>query len=174
MKTGELQFLLDSMSTPLGDLLIVADEAGHLRGIDWVDHETRLHRLLNLRWGPHVLVPRQNPYGFTVALQAYFEGNLGAIEGLPVASGGTVFQQAVWRALRFIPKGTTLSYGELAAQIGRPRAVRAVGLANGANAVGIVVPCHRVIGRNGALTGYGSGLPRKAWLLDHEQKNRTA
>ena len=81
---------------------------------------------------------------------------------------GTPFQRAVWAALRRIPAGETLSYGQLAAQIGKPKAVRAVGLANGSNPVGVVVPCHRVIGADGSLTGYGGGLPRKLWLLEHE------
>ena len=85
------------------------------------------------------------------------------------ATGGTSFQRAVWRALRAIKPGTTKSYGQIAASIGRPTASRAVGAANGANPIAIVVPCHRVIGANGALTGYGGGLPRKRWLLDHER-----
>jgi methylated-DNA-[protein]-cysteine S-methyltransferase len=93
---------------------------------------------------------------------------LQALEGLPVATNGTAFQQTVWQALRTIPPGTTLSYGALARQIGKPQAMRAVGLANGANPIGIVVPCHRVIGADGTLTGYGGALPRKRWLLAHE------
>ena len=101
-------------------------------------------------------------------MQAYFAGELDAIENLPVETGGTAFQRQVWAALRQIPRGQTESYGELAARIGRPRAVRAVGLANGANPVGIVVPCHRVIGANGTMTGYGGGVDRKRWLLEHE------
>ena len=87
-------------------------------------------------------------------------------------TAGTDFQREVWRALRGIPCGTTLSYGELARRIGRPNAVRAVGLANGANPIGVVVPCHRVIGSNGSLTGYGGGIERKRWLLDHERQMR--
>jgi methylated-DNA-[protein]-cysteine S-methyltransferase len=87
---------------------------------------------------------------------------------LPVKTAGTKFQREVWRALRYIPCGKTISYGELARRIGRPKAVRAVGLANGSNPIGVVVPCHRVIGSNGTLTGYGGGLHRKRWLLQHE------
>jgi methylated-DNA-[protein]-cysteine S-methyltransferase len=85
-----------------------------------------------------------------------------------VQTSGTPFQREVWRALRNIPCGTTVSYAKLAEQIGRPAAVRAVGLANGSNPVGVVVPCHRVIGANGSLTGYGGGIERKSWLLEHE------
>ena len=91
-----------------------------------------------------------------------------AIHGLLVETGGTVFQRSVWAALREIPVGQTLSYGALATRLQCPKAVRAVGLANGANPVGIVVPCHRIIGSDGSLTGYGGGVARKRWLLNHE------
>jgi methylated-DNA-[protein]-cysteine S-methyltransferase len=87
-----------------------------------------------------------------------------------VQAGGTLFPRDVWRALRNIPCGTAVSYAKLAEQIGRPAAVRAVGLANGSNPVGVVVPCHRVIGANGSLTGYGDGIERKSWLLKHEAR----
>ena len=93
---------------------------------------------------------------------------IGMVAAIAWATAGTPFQRSVWAALVEIPAGETVSYAALARRIGRPAAVRAVGLANGANPVGIVVPCHRVIGSNGALTGYGGGLPRKAWLLRHE------
>ena len=101
-------------------------------------------------------------------LAAYFDGRIDAIDAVEVAMGGTVFQREVWAALRGIPAGSHLNYGRLAERIGRPEAVRAVGAANGANPIGIVVPCHRVIGANAALTGYGGGLHRKRWLLEHE------
>jgi methylated-DNA-[protein]-cysteine S-methyltransferase len=101
---------------------------------------------------------------------AYFSGELTAIDTLPVATGGTEFQRLVWSELRRIPCGASISYSELARRIGRPAAVRAVGLANGANPIGIVVPCHRVIGANGTLTGYGGGIERKRWLLAHERE----
>lgn len=167
MRTTE--FPCDTLPTPVGPLLIVTNRAGELCGVDWVDHEARLRRLMSLRWGALTFQPRRNPGGCTPALAAYFAGELSAIEALPVVTRGTAFQREVWRALREIPVGQTISYGELALRIGRPKAVRAVGLANGANAIGIVVPCHRVVGSNGALTGYGSGLPRKQWLLAHER-----
>ena len=99
---------------------------------------------------------------------AYFKGDLTAIDGLKVANGGTDFQRAVWKALRAIPAGGTITYGALAARLGRPKAARAVGLANGANPIAIVVPCHRVVGADGSLTGYGGGMARKQWLLAHE------
>ena len=114
------------------------------------------------------LEPARNPAGLTAAIDAYFGGDLTAIDALPVEMVGTPFQRAVWTALRGIPVGTALSYSELARRIGRPSAVRAVGLANGANPVAVVVPCHRVVGADGTLVGYGGGLTRKRWLLAHE------
>jgi len=105
-------------------------------------------------------------------MTAYFAGDLAVIDRLPVRTGGTGFQRAVWQALRGIPCGTMVTYTELARRIGRPTAVRAVGHANGANPVGIVVPCHRVIGSGGSLTGYGGGIERKSWLLTHEKQGR--
>jgi methylated-DNA-[protein]-cysteine S-methyltransferase len=116
--------------------------------------------------------PGADPHGLTGAIARYFAGELRAIDVLPVATAGTPFQREVWSALRKIPCGTTISYGRLAADLGRPAAVRAVGLANGSNPIGVVVPCHRVIGANGSLTGYGGGIERKRWLLDHERQMR--
>jgi methylated-DNA-[protein]-cysteine S-methyltransferase len=104
-------------------------------------------------------------------LDAYFAGELTTFD-IPLTMQGTPFQQQVWQALTTIPYGTTLSYGELAQQLGQPHASRAVGLANGRNPVSIVVPCHRVIGANGKLTGYGGGIERKHWLLTHERLTR--
>jgi methylated-DNA-[protein]-cysteine S-methyltransferase len=165
-----LRLLIDRTDTPIGELVLVADREGRLRAVDWTDHEARLLRLLRLHYGEHgfALEPARNPGGLTAAMTTYFAGDLGSITGLPVETGGTPFQRTVWAALRDIPCGTTVSYAELARRIGRPAAVRAVGLANGANPVGVVVPCHRVVGSNGTLTGYGGGLERKRWLLAHE------
>jgi len=102
-------------------------------------------------------------------LTRYFAGETDALDVIDVEMNGTSFQRRVWAALRDVKAGTTVSYGEIARRIGAPSAVRAVGAANGANPVAIVVPCHRVIGGNGSLTGYGGGLERKQWLLRHEQ-----
>jgi methylated-DNA-[protein]-cysteine S-methyltransferase len=101
-------------------------------------------------------------------LRAYFAGSLTRFD-VPLETGGTPFQRRVWQALLAIPYGTTTTYGRLAAELGDPRAMRAVGLANGRNPISIIVPCHRVIGADGSLTGYGGGLPRKQWLLAHER-----
>ena len=161
-------FLIDRLTTPIGVLIIVADDAGKLRAIDWTDYEARLDLLLRRHYGEVALRPTANPHGLTQRMARYFAGDLAAIDGLPGATNGTAFQRAVWQALRGIPCGTTLSYGTLARRIGQPAAVRAVGLANGANPISIVVPCHRVIGSDGSLTGYGGGIERKRWLLRHE------
>jgi methylated-DNA-[protein]-cysteine S-methyltransferase len=165
-----LRLFVDRTETPIGELIIIADGEGRLRAIDWQDYEERLARSLSRHYGVGTdgLERTRNPHGLTEALDAYFAGALSAIDRLPVAACGTPFQRKVWAALRRIRCGTTLSYGALARQIGEPRAMRAVGLANGANPISIVVPCHRVIGGDGSLTGYGGGLHRKRWLLAHE------
>jgi methylated-DNA-[protein]-cysteine S-methyltransferase len=168
--TKTMPLLIDRLDTPIGAMLLVADRQGNLRSVGWEDYETGMRRLLRLHYGENGfrLEPARNPHGLTHAISRYFQGELTAIDALPVQTAGTPFQREVWRALRNIPCGTTVSYAELAKQIGRPAAVRAVGLANGSNPVGVVVPCHRVIGANGSLTGYGGCIRRKSWLLEHE------
>ena len=167
------QLLMDRIETPIGEMVLVADHDGNLRATFWTDREAQLHDALRRQYGQNgfTLDPACNPHGLTDAIGRYFAGELTAIDRLPVQMAGTPFQREVWRALREIVCGTTLSYGKLAARIGRPNAVRAVGLANGSNPVGVVVPCHRVIGTDGSLTGYGGGIERKRWLLEHESKH---
>jgi methylated-DNA-[protein]-cysteine S-methyltransferase len=167
-----LKLFIDRIDTPIGELLLVADESGKLRAVDWADYESRMVRLLERHYGKSgfTLEPAYNPHGFRDAINRYFAGDISAIDEMPVETGGTTFQRSVWKELRKIPSGSTISYGKLAGQIDRPKAVRAVGLANGSNPIGIVVPCHRVIGSDGSLTGYGGGLERKQWLLEHERK----
>lgn len=163
------RFILDRQATLIGEMLLVADEGGALRVLDWHDHEPRMRLLLRRHYGADLeLVPGRVPAAIRDDLDAYYGGDLGALDRIPVASGGTAFQRAVWAALRGIPAGTTLTYAGLARRIGRDAAIRAVGAANGANPIGVVVPCHRVIGTNGSLTGYGGGMARKRWLLRHE------
>jgi methylated-DNA-[protein]-cysteine S-methyltransferase len=126
------------------------------------------------RWYPDGRVePGPDPGGVLNVLARYFGGDLASLDEVDVELHGTSFQQRVWLALRTITAGTTASYAELAGRVGAPSAVRAVGAANGANPVALVLPCHRIIGSNGSLTGYGGGLDRKRWLLDHEGVNRT-
>ncbi len=165
-----MQLWLDRLPSPVGELRLVVDDQGALRALEFEDHDARLHRLLTRHYGRYEITPGAAPEAIRQALTAYFEGDASRLAALPVATGGTEFQRLVWQALREIPPGSTISYGELAARIGRPGASRAVGLANGANPVVIVVPCHRVIGANGTLTGYGGGLPRKHWLVAHERR----
>ena len=163
-------FLIDRLATPIGELIIIADGDGALRTIDWTDHEARMKRLLDRSYGEgrYTLTPKRDPGGLTSAMRRYFKGEIGMLKDLTVATSGTPFQTSVWKQLRRIKDGTTISYGELARRIGKPKAVRAAGLANGQNPISIVVPCHRVIGSDGSLTGYGGGLQRKHWLLAHE------
>jgi O-6-methylguanine DNA methyltransferase len=163
-----MNLTIDRLSTPIGTLLLVSDDDGRVRALDFDDGEARMLRLLKTHYGDPTLAPGPAPAALRCALEAYFAGDLGAIDDVPVATGGTPFQRTVWAALRRIPAGTTTSYGALAAIIGRPAAMRAVGLAVGSNPIAVVVPCHRVIGADYSLTGYGGGLPRKRWLLEHE------
>ena len=159
---------LDRLATPIGEALIVTDDAGILRAFDWADHQSDMARLLRLHYGSLVPEPGAAPAGLLRRLRRYFEGDLGSLADIAWQTAGTPFQRAVWHGLTTIAPGETLSYGALAAKLGCPRSVRAVGLANGSNPISVVVPCHRVIGANGSLTGYGGGLERKRWLLEHE------
>lgn len=159
---------LDRIATPVGEVLLVTDNAGAVRALDFVDYEERMMRLLRRHYGEVALTPGRAPETVRAAVEAYFGGQTRALDGLTVATGGTEFQREVWAALRTIPAGETRSYGQLAVAIGRPKAVRAAGLANGQNPIAVIVPCHRVIGANGTLTGYAGGLERKKWLLAHE------
>ena len=164
------EFTLDRLETPLGQMLVVCDARGCLRAVDWSDFEARMQRLLERHYGQGGLRLRDGraPEPIRRAIERYFAGDLQALDRIETATAGTAFQREVWAALRQIPAGATESYGQLAARLGRPKAVRAVGLANGANPIGVVVPCHRVIGADKSLTGYGGGLERKRWLLAHE------
>jgi methylated-DNA-[protein]-cysteine S-methyltransferase len=166
-----LQLLIDRIETPIGTLLLFADLDGHLRAAGWTEYESSLLRQLRMHYGENGLrvESARNPHGLSDAISSYFGGDLEAIDRVPVETAGTSFQRRVWHELRKIPCGTTISYAELAQRIGRSSAVRAVGMANGSNPVPIVVPCHRVIGSNGSLTGYGGGIERKRWLLAHEK-----
>jgi methylated-DNA-[protein]-cysteine S-methyltransferase len=170
-KSGSKQFeifCLDRLHTPIGTALLVTDADGVLRALDWEDYEARMRELLRLQYGAVVLQDARSPKDLRAALTGYFNGDLARLSTIKWRVAGTPFQHKVWTALPRIPPGTTLSYGALAAKIDRPKAVRAVGHANGANPISVVVPCHRLIGADGSLTGYGGGLERKRWLLKHE------
>jgi methylated-DNA-[protein]-cysteine S-methyltransferase len=161
-------FLMEKIQSPLGLMLLITDDTDTVRALDWEDHADRMHRLLRLQEGAVTLEPRRDASPVRDAIAAYFEGELSAIDTVAVKTGGTPFQRDVWAALRTIPTGQTTTYGTLAVRLGRPKAMRAVGMANGSNPVSIIVPCHRVIGADATLTGYGGGLERKRWLLRHE------
>ncbi len=170
-----MRLTLTRYTAPVATLLVVTDAEGCIRALDFADYEERMRRLLARHYGAFELVDGAAPAAITTALDAYFAGDMTALDTIPVATGGTEFQRSVWTALRTIPSGTTTGYGALAAKLGKPGAARAVGLANGSNPIGIVVPCHRVIGASGALTGYAGGVERKRWLLEHEgAAHRTA
>jgi methylated-DNA-[protein]-cysteine S-methyltransferase len=158
----------DRLATPIGESVIVTDEAGYLRAFDWADREAGMTRLLRLHYGSVVPEPSAAPSDVKRLLQRYFEGDVECLAAVEWRTPGTPFQRSVWAALTTIAPGKTLSYSALAAKLGRPQSVRAVGLANGANPISVVVPCHRVIGADGSLTGYGGGIERKRWLLNHE------
>jgi methylated-DNA-[protein]-cysteine S-methyltransferase len=163
--------VLDRVDTPIGALLIVCDQDGRLRAAEFHDFEDRLHRSLRLNRatkGDYTLHEGRAPKAVRDLLRAYFAGDIGAIDKIDVATGGTAFQQKVWRGLRRIAPGKALTYSALAKRIGADKAIRAVGAANGANPVSVVVPCHRLIGANGSLIRYGGGIERKHWLLQHE------
>jgi methylated-DNA-[protein]-cysteine S-methyltransferase len=161
-------FNLDRLKTPIGTALLVTDTGGVLRALDWEEYEPRMRELLRLQCGAVVLEEARSPDDLRSALTAYFKGDLDRLTTIKWRVAGTPFQQKVWTALPKIPAGSTMSYGALAAKLNAPNAMRAVGHANGSNPISVVVPCHRLIGANGALVKYGGGLERKRWLLEHE------
>ena len=167
-----MNFDLDVVDTPIGPLALASDG----RALVALEFCTlaELRTRLRTRFSDAVsLRDVPDPQGFTSRVRAYFDGDLGALSGVPVDGGGTPFERRVWEALREIPAGATASYAAIAARLGAPRACRAVGRANGRNPIAIAVPCHRVIGADGSLTGYAGGLERKRWLLEHEERFRT-
>jgi len=167
--SAPLLLLTDEIATPLGAFTLIADEAGRLHAAEWTDCADRVERSLRLLHPEGYSLERaRNPGGNSAALRAYFAGDIAVLDKLAVAEFGTPFQRLMWRNLRKVKAGTTLSYGAFARRIGKPAAIRAVGAANGANPISVVVPCHRLVGADGALTKYGGGLHRKQWLLEHE------
>jgi methylated-DNA-[protein]-cysteine S-methyltransferase len=161
-----MELFVDRVDSPLGVLVFACDDSS-LCALEFAQHETRMLAWLRRRYGEIQLRTRPAVW-LRASLRAYFAGEYGAINRIPIEPGGTPFQQEVWSALRRIPAGTTLTYGAMAGRLRRPAASRAVGLANARNPIAIVVPCHRMIGVHGALVGYGGGLARKRWLLAHE------
>lgn len=163
------------LATPIGKLAIWLDDKDVLQFVGWSEYrEATLKQLARYYAVKEItLQPIQQANQVIQTIENYFKGDIKGIDSLAVADFGTDFQKKVWQALRKIPAGATISYGELASQIGSPLASRAVGLANNRNPIAIVVPCHRVIGKNSSLTGYAGGLERKQWLLNHESSQLT-
>lgn len=160
---------LDEFDSPLGEI-VLAGSAEALCALDFGDCRERMHRLLRRHWPAAELERKPGFGGFRERIEAYLTGDLESLAAVRTDSRGTEFEESVWNCLRTLKAGTTASYGELAVRLGRPGAARAVGRANSQNPVALVVPCHRVIGGDGSLTGYAGGLERKKWLLAHESR----
>lgn len=156
------------LETPIGVALLVSDGAGVLRAFNWTDYEAAMRAWLSRRYASARIVDGAAPAPLRMAFEAYFGGDVAALKVVSWRAVGTPFQMQIWNLLTEIPPGETITYGELARRAGRPTASRASGAANGRNPLALVVPCHRVIGASGALTGYAGGMARKEWLLRHE------
>ena len=167
-RSRELTIAVDEVESPIGRV-VIAVSGGRMWALAFEEYWPTLQIALRRRLGMLNFESRSDPNGFSEQLRRYFRGELDAIDSIPVELHGTAFQRNVWTALRRIPCGETRSYGELARMIDAADAVRAVGAANGQNPISVVVPCHRVIGADGKLTGYGGGIERKRWLLAHEK-----
>ncbi|MEQ1756414.1 MAG: methylated-DNA--[protein]-cysteine S-methyltransferase [Micropepsaceae bacterium] len=168
-KSGKILYV-ERLQTPIGILLLTHDGA-ELCNAEFEHQEARRAQELAHHFPGARLVDQSKRSEFAKALTAYFKGEIRAIDKVPVAKLGTPFQQTAWTSLRQIPAGSTRSYGDQAAKLGKPNAARAVGRANGLNPVSIVVPCHRLIGADGSLVHYGGGIRRKRWLIEHEASN---
>jgi methylated-DNA-[protein]-cysteine S-methyltransferase len=155
------------VKSPVGDI-VLACNGDALCALEFAESEKRMVAWLKRRFGNFERVDATDPGGVCTRLGAYLRGDLDALDGIAVDGGGTAFQRKVWKGLRRIAAGEVMSYQGLARRLGMPNSVRAVARANALNPISIVVPCHRVIGSDGSLTGYGGGLPRKRWLLEHE------
>lgn len=161
----------ERIATRFGELVLVSDQDGLLRALSLPGRDAWLEGSMRRQYGANVSRPGSVPAAIKAALAEYCDGDMNALSRIRWTTRGTPFQRRVWDALYAIPVGETTSYAAIAASIGSPDAVRAVGAANGANPVAIVVPCHRVVGSDGSLTGFGGGLPMKMALLRHEGAN---
>ena len=157
----------DIAPSPVGDIEVVA-KGDVLIALEFLDTRNRAEFDLKQRFAAWDFSEEQNLLHMRTRLARYFAKDFSAFDGLKFDGGGTPFQKQVWAFLCSIPVGATTSYGAVAKALGNPNAMRAVGMANGRNPISIIVPCHRVIGADGSLTGYGGGLDRKRWLLRHE------
>jgi len=162
-----MRLLTEEIPTDIGTLVVaVLDD--RLCSLDYADCRRRMLVSLTRRFGVFDLQRASDPGGLSTLLRRYFQGDIEAIDAVSVETGGTTLQRRVWSTLRRIPPGTTVTYRDLARDVGRPNAARAIGMINGQNPVAIVVPCHRVVGADASPRGYAGGLWRKRWLLRHE------
>ncbi len=161
------QLFSDIYNSPIGEILVIGDDE-QLCFLDFKDNAERIDQLLARRFGKFEITPKTNMLNIQNRLKRYFSGDWQAFDGLHISTDGTEFQQCVWNSLKTIPVGDAISYDQLAGSIKKPKAVRAVASANARNPVAIIIPCHRVIGKDGSLRGYAGGVDRKAWLLNHE------
>jgi methylated-DNA-[protein]-cysteine S-methyltransferase len=162
-----MRLQLGQVDSPIGEIMVAcADQT--LCALEFADQGERMLALLRARYGDFRSVETADPAGVCTRIRAYLRGTFDALEEIAVDGGGTEFQRRVWAELRKIRPGRVLTYSALAARLGIPNSVRAVGHANARNPISIVVPCHRLIGVDGSLTGYSGGLARKRWLLEHE------
>ena len=157
----------DIYKSPIGEILIIGDK-DQLVLMDFNDCQDRIAKLLKRRFGQYSLLKNPNLLGMQDKLDAYFNKDWESFNRVSLETKGTEFQQTVWQELQRIPIGTTYSYDKLANEIRNPKAVRAVASANANNPIAIIIPCHRVIGKNGSMRGYAGGIDRKVWLLRHE------
>lgn len=158
-------------SSPVGEIAVFSVKK-KIYLVDFNDNNSRIDKLLTRRFGAFEISRTDGLPGIREKFERYFNGDWKAFEDMDLDTGGTQFQQTVWNRLKAISIGETLSYDRLAQEIGRPKAVRAVASANARNPISIIIPCHRVIGKNGAMRGYAGGVDRKMWLLKHEKAIR--
>ena len=166
-----MNLILAQLESPIGEVRVASTEAG-ICAVDFADRWPIVEHRLEVRFGKIRSREQGDPFRLTPRLKRYFDGAAETFDGLALDPGGTDFQRSVWSALREIHRGETWNYSQLAAHVGNPKAVRAVGSSNARNPIAIIVPCHRVIGKAGELRGYAGGLERKRWLLDLELNGR--
>ena len=163
------QLHIEDIETPIGEFRIVSSSLG-LCDADWLDRWEEKEQRLKKRFAKPIYKDHSDPHRVGTKLRKYFAGDAGALTGIALDAFGTEFQHSVWNSMQSIKPGKTLSYGKLAEKIRRPKASRAVGRASASNPIALVVPCHRVVGSTGAVTGYAGGVWRKQWLLEHESR----
>lgn len=161
------KLISDIYQSPVGEIFLAADE-NELCSLDFNDNDSRIEKLLKQRFGEYELSTKRNFLNMHERLDKYFKGDWQAFDGLAMNTHGTDFQQRVWQSLQTISTGDAISYEQLAGKIKNPKAVRAVASTNASNPIAVIIPCHRVIGKNGSLRGYTGGIDRQAWLLQHE------